>query len=115
MAAFKRNLRITVGDDFEKRYYYKPGTPPVGFDFTGCTARLQIRPNLAGAAVIDLTTANGGITLGADGAIDIYISKTLTSALTLKLGIWALEITFTNNRVRTLIEGQVSVSPEIVR
>lgn len=118
MAAFKRNLRITAGDDFTKQFTHKIGDDPATatpFDFTGCTARLQVRQSINAAAAVDISTGSGITLGGAAGTIDILIPRAVTSTLAFKTGIWALEVTLADGLVRTLIEGQVTVLPEIVR
>ena len=60
----KRKLRITQGATFNAGWTWKPGGVPA--DFTGCRARMQVRPDIDSPAVLlELTTENGGIVLGA--------------------------------------------------
>lgn len=55
-------------------------TPPV--DLTEWSGRMQIRKNLAATDfLVELTTENGGMVLGADGAVTLIILDVNTSAL----------------------------------
>ena len=62
----KLKLTIYQGATFRKRLTWKgplPAQTPI--DLTGCTARMQVRPEVESSTVLlELTTANGGITLG---------------------------------------------------
>lgn len=86
-------------------------------DLTGFTARMQIRRNIADAsAVLDLTTANGGITLGgAAGTIRILATATATAALTISAGFYDLELIDGAGAVLRLLQGTVTVSKEVTR
>ncbi len=51
-------------------------------DYTGCTARLQARPEIASPYVLfELTTENGGISLDADGNVQIDQSAAQTALM----------------------------------
>lgn len=113
----KRKLTILQGATFRKRWTWKPGGVPM--DFTGCKARMQVRTDIDGATVLlDLTTENGGIVLGAEpGTIDLYIGATDTSAIAWEGGVFDLEIehSASPDEVDRLISGSVAVSREVTR
>lgn len=117
MAAFKVPLKIDQGSTFRKTVTWKAGTPPAPVDLTGCTARMHVRSEIKSPVVLlDLTTANGGITLGgATGTVDIYLTDEQTAAITWATGVYDLEVEFANGDVRRLLAGLVSVSPEVTR
>ena len=117
MAAFKVNLKIDQGATFSKVVIWKTGTPPVVVNLTGCTARMQVRGKLTDtAALLDLTTANGGIVLGGiAGTVTLNVSAIQTAAISWTSAVYDLEIIFADGTVRRLLSGSISVSPEVTR
>ena len=113
MAAAKLNLTIEQGTTFAKRLTWRDKNKrPV--PLTGYTARMQVRPTAASAEIItELSTANGRITLGELGVIQLNLTASETSAL--KAGVYDLEMTDGDGRVTRLIEGKINVSPEVTR
>ena len=113
----KRKLTILQGSTFRKRWTWKPGGVPM--DFTGCKARMQVRAEIDSTAVLlELTTENGGIVLGAEpGAIDLYIKATDTAVITWESGVFDLEVQYAAgpDEVDRLIYGTVTVSREVTR
>jgi hypothetical protein len=114
---FKHNITIIQGATLRDETTWRAGTPSVPVDLTGCTARMQVRERVnSPAALLTLTTENGGISLGGTaGTVNIFMSATATAALTWKGGVYDLEIEFGNGDVRRLLAGSVSVSPEVTR
>lgn len=117
MKPAKTKLTIYQGATFRKRFtWYSPGgTQPI--DLTGCTARMQVRLEIDDPAVLlDLTTENGGITLGGvAGTVDLLVSDTDTSHISWDTGVFDLEIKFANGDVVRMVYGPVVVSPEVTR
>lgn len=70
------------GVPFRRTLTYKDSGGSL-IDLTGYTAKMHIRENWASATLLqDMTTENGGITLGgAAGTIVLFISDTDTAAL----------------------------------
>lgn len=118
MAAFKLNLKIDQGATFRKLVTWKVGPPPgTVVDLTGCTARMHARTKVSDAAVLlDLTTTNGGLVLGdALGTVEIKLTAAQTAAITWTSAVYDLEVEFGNGDVRRLLQGSISVSPEVTR
>ena len=117
MAAFKVNLKIDQGATFRKVVTWKAGTPALPVNLTGCTARMQIRGKITdAAALLDLTTVNGGIALGGVlGTITLNITAAQTALIAWKAAVYDLEIIYADATVRRLLSGSVSVSPEVTR
>ena len=112
----KLKFTIYQGATFRKRLKWTaPSGTPV--DLTGCTARMQVRSEVASPdALLELTTVNGGIVLGgALGTIDLYVSDEDTGAIAWDGGVWDLEIVHPGGEVTRLAQGSVSVSPEVTR
>lgn len=86
------------------------------YDFTGHTARMQIRRELPDADVmLEFTTQNSRITLGgASGTIQLYATDEATSTLT-RDGVYDLEIETATGEVFRLIQGVVRVNLEVTR
>ena len=91
------------------------------FNLTGYTARMQIRRTVESTTpMLSLTspTVNGnGITVmdGANNAISINITDTMTSSLT-SSGVYDLEIIKTSTgAVSRLLQGTVTLSLEVTR
>ena len=114
----KLKFTIYQGATFRKRLTWTgPAPTRTPIDLTGCTARMQVRPDIESATVlVELNTTNGGITLGgAAGTIELFISDEASAAFTWLSGVWDLEIEFASGEVRRLMQGTVSVSPEVTR
>lgn len=117
MATFKVNLKIDQGADFNKRVTWKLGATRVPADLTGCTARMQARASLRDPVVLlDLTTANGGITLGGTaGTVEIALPAAATEMIDWTKAVYDLEIVYSDARVVRLMRGSVTVSQEVTR
>ena len=113
----KLKLTIYQGATFRKRLTWSAGTPAVPVDLTGCTARMQVRPEVESPTVLlELTTASGGIALGGvAGTIELFVSDDASTLFTWTDGVWDLEIEFPGGDVRRLAQGSISVSPEVTR
>ncbi len=117
MAAFKVRLSIDQGATFRKHFVYKSGVPATAVDLTGFTARMQVREEVTSDAIlVNLTTENGGITLGGTaGTIDLFINDTDTSGFLWTDGVYDLELVAPSGDVTRRISGTVGVSPEVTR
>ena len=116
----KLKFTIYQGATFRKRLRWtnKPAGTPL--DLTGCKARMQARAEIDSTDVLlELTTENGGITLGGTaGTIDLYVGATATAAITWEGGVFDLEIIHPGalpDDVTRLAQGTISVSPEVTR
>lgn len=116
MQPAKVKLTIYQGATFRKRFTWKTaGDAPI--NLTGCTARMQVRPDTSSPFVLlDLTSGNGRITLGgAAGTIDLHLTAVETAALAWDGGVYDLEIEDASGGVTRLLSGSVKVSPEVTR
>ena len=114
--AGKLNLTIVQGATYRKTLTWKD-SDLVLIDLTGYTARMKARDAVGAVAeLLDLTTENGGITLGgALGTIELFISDTATGALTWSRAVYDLELEDAGGDVTRLVEGTVRVNPEITK
>jgi len=115
-------LEIEKGSTFRHTLTWKSGAvgleTPV--DLTGATARMQLRQTVTAAAIdYEMTTENGGITLGStdpiDGTINLYMSNTDTTAFAWTKAVYSLEIQLANGDVRTIVRGNVTAYDETTR
>lgn len=107
---------IEQGADFFLDLVYKDdtGTP---IDLTGFSARMQVREEYSSAApVVNISTGTSGITLGGlSGSIAIHIPAADTAALSFNTARYDLELEDSTGVVTRLIQGSVTLSPEVTR
>lgn len=113
----KLDITLYQGATFRKTLIWKTGDPAAPKDLTDFTARMQARVKLTDVEpLIELTTENGGITLTpAEGKIDLYLSDAQTSALEARKAIYDLELVSPDGEVTRLVEGKLTISPEVTR
>lgn len=85
--------------------------PPV--DLTGATARMQIRAQVGGAVLLELTTANGDLAFTGPGTITRTLSAAQTAALTWTEAVYDLEVEYADGTVQRYLQGDVTVSREV--
>ena len=116
MAAATHDILIEQGATFQLNLVWKDslGTP---INLTGYTARMQVRHKYADTdPLLSFTTENGAITLGgALGTIAVTGLATLTDALTVKSGVYDLELVSPGSVVTRLIQGGVTITPQVTR
>lgn len=100
-ATFRRIISVVNADD---------SLP----DYSGSTARMQVRPTVESATVIiDLATTNGRMTL-LNNTITLDIVANDTTALPIGSYRYDLEIK-TGEEIIRLVQGSFKVSPEVTR
>lgn len=123
MAAVKKDLYIEEGATFPLGFTWTqestttPGTPGDPYDLTGCTARMQIRKTFTSAVVVAATTENGKIEIEPSvGHIAVRLEDTDTDLLHgIRSAVYDLEIVFSDGTVNRLLEGKVTISPNVTR
>jgi len=85
--------------------------PPV--DLSGATARMQIREQVGGAVLLELTTENDGLAITAPGTITRTLSATQTAALAWTEAVYDLEVQYPDGTVQRYLQGAVTVSREV--
>ena len=115
MSAATTNLIIDQGATWEITFTYKNinGTP---INLTGYTAALQLRTSYdAVSSSLSLTSPSGGIVMGGTaGTIAITASATQTGGLAAGEYVYDLEIT-TGSKVTRLVQGRITVTPQVTR
>jgi len=116
MIAGVYNLTIEQGTTLSRTLTWTDSNDAL-VDLTNYTARAKVRDGYDGTAVVDLTTENGGITLGgALGTVVLSMSAADTAALSvLKDGRWDLELVSAGGTVTRLVQGKCTISREVTR
>lgn len=112
MTAGIYNFTVDQGSVFTLNLKYQdPNKNPI--NLSGQTARMQFRRRYDTAAVLTLTTENGGLVItGPTG--NILITITDEQAETLESGFYVYDLELNNAGViDRLIQGQVTVSPQV--
>lgn len=124
MTAVNRPLEIEQGATFTLGFNWHQAGPVVDgvttagdpYDLTGWIARMQIRKAQASPVLLAASTENGKIVLGgATGRIDIKFSDEDTDSLTTRSALYDLELENAAGDVWRLLEGSVSISPNITQ
>jgi hypothetical protein len=109
------NWTINQGTDWSATLTWQSGGSNV--NLTGWSAHMQIRPGNAGSTSIiyaDLSSGNGSIVLGgAAGTIVITMGNTTTSALVFQTAQYDLKLTNASGLVTRLLQGTITLSPEV--
>jgi FtsP/CotA-like multicopper oxidase with cupredoxin domain len=118
MTAAPRDLYIEQGAAFILSFTWYPGDPATTTpnDLTGATAAMQIRDKQGGTIYVDATDANGKIVLGGvAGTIAIELDDADTNAILVKTAVYDLEVTLASGVTYRLLQGRVTVSPNITQ
>lgn len=90
------------------------------YNISTYTARMHVRETVnAASTIVELTTANGRITLGANvatqGQVSLLIAANTTANLTPGLYVYDLELVSSTGIVDRILEGNFKVSAEVTR
>jgi len=118
MAAANYTITIEQGSVFDLNLVYKDSNE-VPINLTGYSARMQVRQKYSSPdPLLSLSTLDGSITLGgALGTIHAKATASMTQALTIKQGVYDLELVPPSGAgdAFRLVEGIVIVTPEVTR
>jgi hypothetical protein len=105
---------IIQGATYRRSWVWTRDGVPV--DMTGWLGRMQVRADYKSAEVLlELTTDNGGMTLGADGSITLYASDETTAAMQ-SAGRYDIELEMPDDGdVIRWRQGKMGLSPEVTR
>lgn len=115
MGAAPYHFSMEQGSTFRRTITYKDSNGSA-IDLSGYTARMQLRRNIEDASpLIELTDANGRITLGGvAGTVVLTISAADTASLSPVEGVYDLELV-TGDTVEKLIAGTFTIQREVTR
>jgi hypothetical protein len=115
-AVASHDLTIPAGATYSQTINWKTGSPAAFVNTTGFSARMQLRTSYSAAtASLELTTTNGRISLTNAGVITLSLTATETAALAAGRYVYDLEMVSSGGQVTRLLEGVVTVSPEVTR
>jgi hypothetical protein len=108
-----QNLRFFAGDTWTATFVsVNPDGTPV--DNTGCSAKMQIRPDFSGPLTLEASTSNGLLALGGtNGEITVTIPAATTSSVAPGYYFYDLKLTFASGVVETAAYGAIQVKPRI--
>ena len=103
-------LRIEAGATFKRSFRLTNKADGSLYDFTGCTAKMQIRQYPSSALILEVIPTISAST----ATISFTISATQTSTLTKNDYYWGMEVYGTPDGTIRLVGGEVAVTPEVV-
>jgi len=110
------NFEIPQGATWTQVINWKTGSPPAFVNTTSFTARCQFRSSHASSTVVmELSTANTRITMTNAGVITLSLTATLTAGIPATRYVYDLEMISSGGVVTRLLEGHVTVTPEVTR
>ena len=116
MTAALHDIVIEQGATFRLSLVWKDSLA-VPVNLTGYTARMQVRRAYGDSVTqLNLTTENGSITLGGSaGTIEVVAAATMTDDIVARTGVYDLELASSSGVVTRLVEGKVTIKPEVTR
>jgi len=108
------NITVWQGADYDKTFTATQGGTAI--NWTGYTARMQVRDSSDATATL-LSLSNGsGITLGGTaGTIAVAITSTQSAAISAGAYAYDLELVSSGNIVTRLLQGAFIVSGNVTR
>jgi hypothetical protein len=113
MVAGKYNLKIEQGATFFRNMALTDDDGTV-IDITGYTARMQLRSIVTASSVM-LDVSGYMDIAGSSGILTINVPATVTSALDSTSAVYDLEIESPAGVVTRLLQGNVSILPNVTR
>ena len=111
MSAGIYNFTLNQGATFTRQMTVKENNSPL--NLTGHTAAMQLRSTYDSATVALSMTA--AVINATQGILSISATATATAALEEGIYVYDLELTTSAGVVTRLLQGQVTVSPEVTR
>lgn len=110
--ATKANLVIDQGTDFSTTITIEDSSSSA-FDLTGYSANGHIRKHYSSTTAYPLTCTVASP--ATSGKITLALGRTVTSAMEAGRYVYDVEITSAANTVTRLLEGIVTITPEVTR
>lgn len=109
------NFTLDQGSKHDFSVLYKDPTG-LAIDLTGYAAALQVRESVDSAEPLVSLTEAAGIALGGEeGTIGVHFTPEETAGLTLRSVVYDLELTPEEGETFRLLQGTITVSPEVTR
>lgn len=109
--ATKANLIIDAGTDFSTTITITNDTTDAVVDLTGYTGRAQIRKHFASSNSVNFDVTVGGV----EGSVTLSLSDTQTSAMRAGRYVYDVEVVSADNVVSRIVEGIVTITPNVTR
>lgn len=115
MSAGKYDFRIEQGATFYQAVVWKDSSG-AAVDLTNYTARMQVRDySTATELLLDLSSGSGIEITPLEGKVALLVSATDTAAITWTAGRYDLEVEDSSGHVTRILQGMITVSPEVTR
>lgn len=111
MSAGIHNFTLEQGATFNRQMTIKENNSAL--NLTGYTGAMQLRSSYDASTVALSITVS--ITNASQGILNISATSSSTAALTEGIYVYDLELTNSSGIVTRLLQGQVTVSPEVTR
>lgn len=121
-------LNIDQGETFRLGLTYatatSSGTTYNAVDLTGATGRMQVREKYGSPVLAEANSDNRGVIIdGPTGMIYLELTAEQTDAMGVRDGsvrprtkaVYDLEITLANGDVKRVVEGEITINPNITR
>lgn len=111
-------LKILQGATFSKRFVWKSGAEKQPVDLTGATVRMQVRLAKPLEEVLLEANEKNGMFIVEDplqGLVYLNVPPAVTDELTFRTGVYDIEIEMPDGVVHRLLEGRISVDPQVTR
>jgi FlaG/FlaF family flagellin (archaellin) len=110
------DITIEQGATFRLSLVWKDSSN-VPVNLTGYTARMQVRRSYTDTVIqLAMTTESGSITLGGSaGTINVVSAAAATEDIAARAGVYDLELMSSDGVVTRLVEGKVTIKPEVTR
>jgi len=112
MAAGKHNFTLEQGATFDRQITVQENNQAL--NLTGYTARMQMR-STHDSSTIALTFTAAVASPATQGKINLTANPTATAAVEEGIYVYDLEIESSAGNVTRILEGQVTVTPEVTR
>jgi hypothetical protein len=115
MSAATYNCIVDQGADWYVTFVYKDSAG-VAIDLTGYTAAMMVRDTYADTTTDLSLTSSSGITITPlTGTLQVRATATQTAAIAAGSYVYDLEITSAGSIKTRLVQGKITVSPEVTR
>lgn len=118
MAVEKRNIKIDQGAVYKLVFTWyddNNGVPGSPIPMTGATGRMQIRKTQGSPVLLEAISGDGITIDEPNGTVTVLLPPSKTNLLTAKSCKYDLEVVYSADEVYRLLEGSVSVNPNITQ
>lgn len=103
------NIKLSRGSTFYRKITVKNKNTGELTDFTGYTARMDIKSENSNTIILTLSTSNNGITLSNQGVIELKMSPIQSNSLTQDMVIYTLNLTSSSGDVFSYLNGIIEI------